>query len=84
MYVNFFTLKMEEFSVTADEFPFLLWNPDGMCFWQKTHSKLPVALLVDKDEKAKRMEGKLVESLHKFRLDKELVWQEIFWCENGY
>ena len=34
---------------------------------------VPVALLIDKDEKAKRMEGKLIESLHEFTLDKELV-----------
>ena len=78
MICRFHTIKMKEFFVSADEFPFLLWNRDGTCFWQKTHSKLPVALLVDKDEKAKWMRGELVEILHEFTLDKEPVWQEIF------
>ena len=36
-------------------------------------SKSPIALLVDIDEKVERMDRKLIESLHEFTLNEELV-----------
>ena len=75
MYVNFCIMPFSHWrqrSFPSVPTSFLSYW-DGTCFWQKTQSKLPVALLVDKYEKAtcKRMERKFVESFHEFTLDKE-------------
>ena len=49
---------------------------DGTGFCQKTRSYLPVALLVEIDEKAAQIDGKLVEIRNEFTLDEELVWRK--------
>ena len=58
---------------TSNEKSGWLRPSDRTGFCQKIRSYLPVALLVEIDEKAARIDGKLVEIRHEFTLDEEVV-----------